>query len=88
MPAPLTGIRVLDLTANISGPSATMILAGLGADVIKIERPDSGDDARQMTPIKDGWSAYFVAINRGKRSVSVDLATDEGRAVALRLAAQ
>ncbi len=79
----LGGIRVLDVTTNISGPSATMILAALGADVIKIERPGSGDDARQMAPD----SAYFIAINRGKRSLALDLSSPEGVAVALRLAA-
>ena len=78
----LDGIRVLDVTSNISGPSATMILAALGADVIKIERPGTGDDARQMRPD----SAYFIAINRGKRSVAVDLSRPEGVAIALRLA--
>jgi crotonobetainyl-CoA:carnitine CoA-transferase CaiB-like acyl-CoA transferase len=84
---PLDGIRVLDLTTNISGPSATMILAGLGAEVIKIERPGSGDDARQMVPVSDGWSAYFLAINRGKRSVAVNLSEPEGVALVLRLTA-
>jgi crotonobetainyl-CoA:carnitine CoA-transferase CaiB-like acyl-CoA transferase len=79
----LGGIRVLDVTTNISGPSATMILAALGADVIKIERPGSGDDARAMAPD----SAYFIAINRDKRSVAIDLSRPEGVAIALRLAA-
>ena len=65
-----------------------MILAGLGADVIKIERPGHGDDARRMAPCNDEWSAYFVAINRGKRSVALDLGSAEGVAIALRLAAQ
>ncbi len=63
-----------------------MILAALGADVIKIERPGSGDDARAMAPAENGWSAYFVAINRGKRSVAVDLSKAEGVALALRIA--
>ena len=70
----LGGIRVLDVTTNISGPSATMILAALGADVIKIERPGTGDDARLMSPS----GAYFIAINRGKRSVALDLSRPEG----------
>lgn len=87
MPAPLAGIRVLDLTANISGPCATMILAALGADVIKVERPGSGDEARHMAPLSDdGWSAYFLAINRGKRSIAIDLSQPEGVAMVLRLA--
>ncbi len=79
----LGGIRVLDVTTNISGPSATMILAALGAEVIKIERPGTGDDARAMAPS----GAYFIAINRGKRSVALDLSRPEGVAIALRIAA-
>jgi crotonobetainyl-CoA:carnitine CoA-transferase CaiB-like acyl-CoA transferase len=63
-----------------------MILAGLGADVLKIERPGSGDDTRQMAPVENGWSAYFLAINRGKRSLAVDLSKPEGVALILRLA--
>ena len=63
-----------------------MILAGLGAEVLKIERPGRGDEARQMAPSADGWSAYFLAINRGKRSISVDLSQPEGVMLALRLA--
>ena len=85
--APLAGIRVLDVTSNIAGPCATMILAGLGAEVIKIERPESGDDARHMAPARDQWSAYFAAINRGKRSVAIDLVAPEGITLVLRLAA-
>jgi crotonobetainyl-CoA:carnitine CoA-transferase CaiB-like acyl-CoA transferase len=85
--APLRGIRVLDLTSNIAGPCATMILAGLGAQVIKIERLGCGDEARDMQPQKDGWGAYFVAINRGKRSVAIDLSDSDGVALALRIAA-
>src|SRR5271154_5750756 len=84
---PLGGIRVLDVTSNIAGPCATMILAGLGAEVIKVERPGSGDDARKMAPAHDEWSAYFVAINRGKKSVAIDLATSDGVALVLRMAA-
>jgi crotonobetainyl-CoA:carnitine CoA-transferase CaiB-like acyl-CoA transferase len=87
MPLPLAGIRVLDVTSNIAGPCATMILAGLGAEVIKIERPGSGDDARAMAPVNDdGWSAYFLAINRAKKSVALDLSSAEGTGVALKIA--
>jgi crotonobetainyl-CoA:carnitine CoA-transferase CaiB-like acyl-CoA transferase len=82
----LAAIRVLDLTTNISGPSATMILAALGAEVIKIERPGSGDDARSMAPVQNRSSAYFLAINRGKKSVALDLSKPEGIATTLRLA--
>src|SRR5258708_33547309 len=65
-----------------------MILAGLGAEVIKIERLGGGDEARDMQPQKDGWGAYFVAINRGKRSVAIDLSDSAGVALALRVAAR
>jgi crotonobetainyl-CoA:carnitine CoA-transferase CaiB-like acyl-CoA transferase len=66
-----------------------MILAGLGAEVIKIERPGSGDDARQMAPVnEDGWSAYFLAINRSKKSVVVDLSAPDGIALILRIASR
>jgi len=89
MSPPLAGIRVLDLTANIAGPSATMILASLGADVIKVERPGLGDEARHMGPLSpDNWSAYFLAINRGKRSIAIDLSQPDGVALVLRLATQ
>jgi crotonobetainyl-CoA:carnitine CoA-transferase CaiB-like acyl-CoA transferase len=84
--APLRGIRVLDVTSNIAGPSVTMILAALGADVIKIERPGCGDEARDMQPQRDGWGAYFVAINRGKRSIAIDLSRPEGIALVLGIA--
>ena len=63
-----------------------MILAGLGAEIIKLERPGSGDDARAMAPVQEGVSAYFLAINRGKKSVALDLSKPEGIAIALRLA--
>jgi crotonobetainyl-CoA:carnitine CoA-transferase CaiB-like acyl-CoA transferase len=76
---PLAGVRVIDLTMNIAGPYAAMILADLGADVLKIERPD-GDDARRMVPRHDNGSAYFYAINRNKSAIQVDLTTDAGQA--------
>jgi crotonobetainyl-CoA:carnitine CoA-transferase CaiB-like acyl-CoA transferase len=82
----LEGIRVLDLTAVVAGPTATMILADLGADVIKVERTDGGDDARHMGPHRGAWGAYFVALNRGKRSIAVDITKPAGRNVVLRLA--
>lgn len=82
---PLAGIRVLDLTRVLAGPFCTMLLADLGAEVVKVERP-GGDDARQFGPfLQSGESAYFAGINRGKKSIVLDLKTVAGRAVFLRL---
>lgn len=78
MPLPLDGVRVVDLTFNISGPYGTMVLADLGADVVKVERP-GGDDARRMAPVRGDGSAYFFAINRNKRSVVLDIKDDGDR---------
>jgi len=83
---PLAGIRVVDLTTVVAGPTATMVLANLGADVIKIERIDGGDDARHMGPHLGDWGAFFVPINRGKRSLAADISKPAGRDVVLRLA--
>lgn len=85
---PLAGIKVLDLTSNISGPSATAILADLGAEVIKVERPKQGDDARGMGPFIKGESAYFLAINRNKKSVVINIKQKEGQELIHRLAGQ
>lgn len=83
---PLDGFKVLDLTRFLSGPYATMVLAELGADVIKIEQPHTGDDSRRFEP-KFGGESYPGAMpNRSKRSISLDLKTDEGRQVFLDLA--
>jgi formyl-CoA transferase/CoA:oxalate CoA-transferase len=77
---PLDGVRVLDLTRNLAGPYAAMILAELGADVVKVESPD-GDDTRQWgPPFWDGEGPVFLAANRNKRSIVLDLRTDEARA--------
>ena len=86
-PAPLRGIRVLDLSTVVAGPFSSMILADLGADVIKVERIDGGDDSRGMGPHRGTWGAMFVPLNRGKRSITVDVTTPQGREVILRLAA-
>ncbi len=82
----LQGIRVLDLSTIVAGPTASMILSDLGADVIKVERIGGGEDGRAMGPHRGEWGAYFVALNRGKRSITLDLAKPEGREVVLRLA--
>ncbi|WP_448482538.1 CaiB/BaiF CoA transferase family protein [Pseudoxanthomonas mexicana] len=94
VPQSLAGVRVLDLTRVLAGPWCTQVLADLGADVIKVERPCSGDDTRGWGPpfLKDGEgnetpeSAYYLCANRNKRSLTVDLSTEEGQAVIRRLA--
>ncbi len=84
---PLENLRVLDLSRVLSGPYCTMVLADLGADVIKVERPGRGDDTRGWVPPSIGdESAYFLSVNRNKRSLTLDLSTDEGREVLYRLA--
>lgn len=86
--APLDGLVVLDFTRILAGPVATMLLSDLGADVIKVERPGTGDDTRSWGPPFRGDDAtYFLGVNRGKRSVVLDLADPAGQAAALRLAA-
>ena len=94
MSAPLAGIRVLDLSRILAGPWSTQVLADLGAEVIKLERPGTGDDTRAWGPpflkTKDGHnttdSAYFASTNRGKKSITLDIATPEGQAIARELA--
>src|SRR5436189_2818255 len=77
------GVRVLDLSRMLAGPYGSMLLADMGADVIKVEDPDGGDPMRAMGPpfLPDGESAYFLAVNRNKRSVVVDLTRADGREV-------
>lgn len=76
---PLTGLVVLDLTRILSGPFCTMILADFGAQVIKIESPEKGDDSRLIGPYVKDQSAYFMSVNRGKKSMTLNLKTPEGR---------
>jgi CoA:oxalate CoA-transferase len=77
----LSGIRVLDLSRVMSGPFCTSMLADLGAEVIKIEMPSFGDEARHFGPFQDGESTYFMLLNRNKKSVTVNMKTTEGRAL-------
>lgn len=86
MARPLEGITVLDLTWVLSGPFASMVLCDLGAEIIKVERPPWGDIARTTGPYQNGWSGYFFSVNRGKRSIAIDLRGEEGRELFRRLA--
>jgi crotonobetainyl-CoA:carnitine CoA-transferase CaiB-like acyl-CoA transferase len=96
MPGPLAGIRVLDLTRVLAGPWAAQNLADLGAEVIKVERPKKGDDSRAFGPpwLKDAQgrdtaeSAYFACANRGKKSITLDIAQPDGQAIVRELAAR
>jgi crotonobetainyl-CoA:carnitine CoA-transferase CaiB-like acyl-CoA transferase len=96
MQRPLSHIRVLDLSRVLAGPWASQNLADLGAEVLKIERPASGDDTRSWGPpfLKDRTgkdtreSAYFLSVNRGKKSVTLDISTPEGQAITRKLAAK
>ncbi len=86
MAGPLNGIRVIDFTRVVAGPQCTMIMGDLGAEVIKVERPQGGDDARAFgPPFRNGESIYFLGFNRNKKSVVIDLGTEAGRAQARRL---
>src|SRR5947208_286808 len=76
---PLAGVRIVDLTMNLSGPFATMILAQQGADVVKVERPPVGDILRKVGSGRGGTSAYFVNTNWGKRSIALDFNDDADR---------
>ena len=85
MPGPLHGIKVIDLTRVLAGPFCTMTLADLGAEIIKIEKPGTGDDSRAFGPHLHGESAYFMSINRGKKSLTLDLKAEKGREIFLKL---
>ena len=88
MPGPLQGLRVLDLTRVLAGPFCTMILSDLGAEVVKVERPEGGDLSRGSGPFMRGESYYFMSVNRGKQSITVDLAHPDGARVLKDLAAR
>ena len=84
MPGPLDGLVVADFSRVLAGPYATMLLADMGADVIKVEGP-GGDDTRTWTPpVRDGVSTYYLGVNRNKRSIALDLKDDADAAVARR----
>jgi CoA:oxalate CoA-transferase len=85
MAGPLEGIKVLDLTWVLSGPFATMILSDLGAEVIKVERLRVGDIARGNGPFIDGLSTYFLSLNRGKKSITLNLASERGKGILLEM---
>lgn len=88
MAGALRGVRVLDLSRLLPGPFLTMVLADLGAEVVKVEDPRLGDYLRNFPPAKGGISGRFLAINRGKRSLALDLKSEAGRAALLRMAAR
>jgi crotonobetainyl-CoA:carnitine CoA-transferase CaiB-like acyl-CoA transferase len=84
---PLRGLRVLDLSRILAGPFAAMVLSDLGADVIKVERPGTGDDTRRWgPPFRGAESTYFLSVNRNRRSITLNLETEEGREILERLA--
>lgn len=85
-PGPLAGVRVIDFTRVLAGPAASLALADLGAEVFKIEPPGTGDETRTFPPIREGESHYYLAVNRGKKSIVVDLKTEEGLALVKDLA--
>ena len=82
---PLDGLKVVDLSRVLAGPYCTMLLADMGAEVIKIEAPGDGDETRGWPPFVGDWSAFFLAINRGKRSVSLDVKSPAGAEILRRL---
>lgn len=85
---PLQGVRVLDLTRVLAGPAASLALADLGAEVLKVEPPGAGDETRLFPPFRENESHYFLALNRGKKSIVVDLKTEAGVALVKDLAAK
>lgn len=84
----LEGLKVIDLTRVLAGPYATMLLADFGAEIIKIEVPKTGDDSRAFGPYVNGESAYFMSINRNKKSITLNLKTEEGKDILKKLVSQ
>src|SRR5690349_14457433 len=84
---PLSGLKVVDLTRVLAGPFCAMLLGDMGADVIKVEEPSAGDDARAWAPFVGDWSAYFLGVNRNKRGLALDLKSAEGAELLRRLLA-
>ena len=82
---PLAGLRVIDLTRVLSGPFCSMMLGDMGAEVIKIERPGTGDDTRAFAPPYQGESAYFLSVNRNKKSLTLDMKQDAAKEVLWKL---
>jgi len=83
--APLQGLRVIDLTRVVAGPFCTMMLGDMGAEVLKIEEPEHGDDSRAWAPYIEGWGAFYLALNRSKKSVALDLKSRDGAEALTRL---
>ena len=77
----LAGIRVIDMSHQAAGPWCTSLLGDMGADVIKIEDPAHGDDTRAWAPFVDGWSTYYLGVNRNKKSIALDLKSPAGQAL-------
>ncbi|HYL82547.1 MAG TPA: CaiB/BaiF CoA-transferase family protein [Candidatus Acidoferrum sp.] len=88
MAGPLAGVRVLDLTRVLAGPFTTMLLADLGAEVVKLEEPGVGDETRPIGPFLNGVSTYFISINRGKKGLTLNLKSEAGRRLFLDLVGQ
>ncbi len=82
---PLENIKILDLSRVLAGPFCTMILNDLGAEIIKVEVPETGDDSRGYGPFINGKSAYFISVNRGKKSISLNLKSEKGKKILLKL---
>jgi crotonobetainyl-CoA:carnitine CoA-transferase CaiB-like acyl-CoA transferase len=85
---PLRGIRVLDFTRVLAGPAASLALADLGAEVVKVEPPGTGDETREFPPFREKVSHYFLSVNRGKKSIVIDLKSDQGVALVREIAAK